>query len=287
MALDMSRIIPEERYLVEVSLELDGKIAMRRSGPAARNIVWTANVYMKSLRIVIPQHKAALSICDIKLYAPKSPPPKEYSKPQFFYGQWSEDEYVYELLFRNNHPSNRKGLVVEIGALDGVTFSNSLFFQEFLGWDAVLIEPQEQQFKNLVKNRPNARAVHAAVCEQERDLTFWTAPDIPAVSGALELMTDRHKADFFADGKRRIEHRVKCLPLHSILGDNITHIDFLSVDCEGCELEALRSMRWSIPVSAILVEVDGKNGEKDAQVREALVQHGFTYLQNIYISELW
>ena len=34
----------------------------------------------------------------------------------------------------------KPGTVVEIGALDGHLFSNSLFFEEYLGWKGVLIE---------------------------------------------------------------------------------------------------------------------------------------------------
>jgi hypothetical protein len=66
-----------------------------------------------------------------------------------FYSQQQEDKILYEkyLNFRN-------GIFIELGAMDGIIYSNSLFFEKELEWTGILIEPTEQ-FEQLMINRPN------------------------------------------------------------------------------------------------------------------------------------
>ena len=46
--------------------------------------------------------------------------------------QQGEDKYVYQLFFSGSRGNNTLSFI-EIGALDGVTFSNSFFFEKSLG----------------------------------------------------------------------------------------------------------------------------------------------------------
>ena len=57
---------------------------------------------------------------------------------------------------------------VELGALDGSTFSNTKFFDETLGWGGVLIEPSPRNFEKLKVMRNNKRntLINSAVCGQ-------------------------------------------------------------------------------------------------------------------------
>src|SRR5262249_56743026 len=54
------------------------------------------------------------------------------------FSQLGQDIFVYNTFFRERRT---KGYFVDIGAYDGVTFSNSLFFERHLGWQGVCIEP--------------------------------------------------------------------------------------------------------------------------------------------------
>ena len=45
-----------------------------------------------------------------------------------FYSQCKQDQFVYETFFKDK----KDGFFVEIGADDGITFSNTLFFEELL-----------------------------------------------------------------------------------------------------------------------------------------------------------
>ena len=49
-----------------------------------------------------------------------------------FYSQYNQDEYIYNNFFKNKKD---KGFFLEIGADDGIRFSNCKFFEETLNWE--------------------------------------------------------------------------------------------------------------------------------------------------------
>ena len=57
--------------------------------------------------------------------------------PCAFHSQMHEDAVLFNMFFKNH----RGGVYLEMGALDGRLFSNTLFFQQTLDWSGVLIEP--------------------------------------------------------------------------------------------------------------------------------------------------
>ena len=61
-----------------------------------------------------------------------------------------------------------------MGALDGVIYSNTKFFEDSRGWRGLLIEPKEEAFRALAGNRPNSLALNAAVCSEKKDVHFVT-----------------------------------------------------------------------------------------------------------------
>src|SRR5258708_30218490 len=66
-----------------------------------------------------------------------------------FYSQHRQDRIVYETFFRDR----RDGVFVDVGAYDGETFSNSLFFEETLSWRGLCIEPLPDAFARLAARR--------------------------------------------------------------------------------------------------------------------------------------
>jgi hypothetical protein len=65
-----------------------------------------------------------------------------------YYSQSQQDKFLYEKFFKDK----KDGVFVEIGAYNGIVYSNTKFFEE-LGWSGICIEPIEDVFKELKKNR--------------------------------------------------------------------------------------------------------------------------------------
>ena len=74
-----------------------------------------------------------------------------------FYSQGGEDSTVFNHFF--SQPLKCGGTFVEMGALDGLTLSVSLFFERHLNWKGLLIEANPLNYELVVKNRPNTTSL--------------------------------------------------------------------------------------------------------------------------------
>ena len=196
-----------------------------------------------------------------------------------YYSQCEEDMFLNNRYFNNK----RNGVYIELGALDGVGYSNTKFFEDQLGWTGILIEPHPIMFSFLKNSRPNNYLFNDLVsCHQEelkfRYFDYCYAP----VSGVESTLTDHHFKDYFDNEANRP------LPQNSIFlkprylteivkSTPFTHIDFLSLDVEGHELEVLQSWDFSIPIDIILIEMLEQDSEKDKQCRKILIENGYKF----------
>ena len=84
------------------------------------------------------------------------------------YGQDDVDLITESRFFHKLH----NGTFLELGALDGKLYSNTKLLEEERGWRGVLVEPNKEEFDKIPMNRPEAIAVHAAICAQNQDVHF-------------------------------------------------------------------------------------------------------------------
>lgn len=57
--------------------------------------------------------------------------------------------------------------MLESGAYNGLTYSNSYGPVRDLGWRAIHVESARHNFINLVESRPESVNIHAALCDRE------------------------------------------------------------------------------------------------------------------------
>ena len=198
--------------------------------------------------------------------------------PMVFNAQHGEDIFIYKNFINKPNPS---GIFVEVGALDGFMFSTTKFFEDYLNFIGVLIEPS-LAFRRLVHNRPNCLLVNKAVSSQDGVAEFIGTC---AMSGLVDHLPSEWKDMVHVDST---PYMVATEPLGSILTRaEVPYVDYLSIDVEGAELEVLESMNWNIPVYVISVELHGINKEKDERCREILRNEGFKFKYRLSINEYW
>lgn len=210
-------------------------------------------------------------------------------RPPFrFYGQGvatrdAEDAHVFRHYFSHDfghEPFSRNGTFVEMGALDGVSFSNTLFFEKELGWSGLLIEPSHA-FKYLQKHRgnnPRNTLSNRPICDLKEvsfaDNMYIGALHMSAVAGLVQTMPAHHFQHYHRSRNSSLS-QVKCGRLDALLRSaGIERIDFFSLDTEGSELSVLETMNWTVPIEVLVVELDGTNRTKDEAVRSLLKGRG-------------
>ena len=192
--------------------------------------------------------------------------------------QNGEDKHYFETVLSKNL-SSVHGVYLELGALNGKRYSNTFALEHAFGWTGVLIEPGPVNFNELIKNRPKNILLNLAVCSSPKEVHFV---ENGAVGGVYEFMSPEFKAKWWPDLETTTKlpaEKTPCLPLSSIMRVlDIHHIDFFSVDVEGGELEVLKTFDFdSVRVSCLIVEADGSNSAKEAEIQDLLKLNGFKH----------
>lgn len=214
-----------------------------------------------------------------------------YAYPYFqpfapYYSQGGQDKYVVEELF--HHMKN--GIFFDIGAHDGVSYSNTYYLENNLGWSGVCVEPQDENFTKLLETR-KCICLHGCVFNTSGTKEFLkvNGPS-EMLSGLLESYDPRHleraKAEVKERGGSLEVVLVEAYTFNEICqANNITHIDFLSVDTEGSEEMIIKSIDLqNIDITVIAVE----NNYQDTSVYNYLITNGYRFDRtvagdNIYI----
>lgn len=196
-----------------------------------------------------------------------------------FFSQQGEDLFVSKKYINKK---NDTGVFVEVGALDGITYSNTAFLEKYFGFSGILIEPSPSSFNDMKKTRPSCVHVNKAISSTMGEAVFR---DNWAMSGILENLSEVHRNN---SSHGTSMYSVPTIPLDHVLHENeIKYIDFMSIDVEGGELEVLKSMDWNIPIYVICIELDGHNAVKDEECRKMLTSNGFRLDKRLNINEFW
>lgn len=192
------------------------------------------------------------------------------------FSQHGQDAFVYQTFFKDD---DAKGYFVDVGAYDGVTFSNSLFFERHLGWSGICVEPLPAAFDKLRKSR-TANCLNCAVADHDGKGEFVDV-DMPnygkMYSGLRAEYDPRHVQVLRANmmGARMIE-----VPLRRLAGildeTGVRKIDYMSIDTEGGELKILKSIDLgSYEVRVISVE----NNYQDPAIPDHLLGLGYRLIK--------
>lgn len=187
------------------------------------------------------------------------------------------------------------GTYVELGGLDGVTFSNSHLFHHGLAWKGVLIEANPNSFAALQANRPNDDNFNYAVCSQSSEVTFVDS-GTGAVTGVLEFMAPSFVREWHPENAKHT--KIRCEPLSNILEQSslnikTTLIDLLSLDVEGAEFEVLKTIDFDkVEFGIIFYEADEHNPLKNQAMITFLEERGYRFLDhklrsNFHVNIRW
>jgi FkbM family methyltransferase len=192
-----------------------------------------------------------------------------------FYSQSNQDKYIFEHFF----PDKKEGFFVEIGAFDGVKYSNTYFFEQ-LGWHGICIEPVPWIYERLKTNR-SCTCINGCITNISGTADFLIV-DGPSImlSGLMDKYDPRHleriEFELASLGGAKKIIKIPCYTLNEILHKyGISHIDLLSIDVEGGELDILRSINFeNVSVDVIVVE----NNYNDLAFRSFLKIKGYDFI---------
>ena len=181
--------------------------------------------------------------------------------------------------------SKNDGFYVELGALDGVTLSNTLSLHTCNGWSGVLVEGMKKNFgwlkQNIKLTRPAGVDIHwGAICAPPTTSVVFTAPPESdnlkgAVQGVVDQMSEGFKARWHPDAAHETTIDTPCHPMDFYL-KGVAHVDFFSLDIEGTELEVMSTIDFTkVTVEVFMIEFDGLDLVKEWKIRHLLRNVGY------------
>jgi FkbM family methyltransferase len=145
------------------------------------------------------------------------------------------------------------GYFVELGANDGISQSNSYYFEKYREWKGVLIEPIPHNYLKCLKNRSKRTRVFCNACvsfDYKEKFVEIIYSNLMSISLGIE--TDINNPEnhaltgkqFLKEGEDNFNFYAIANQLNNILlkANAPKQIDFLSLDVEGAELEVLKGI---------------------------------------------
>ena len=189
------------------------------------------------------------------------------------YSQIGQD---LEVLKRYNNKTD--GFFVEIGASDGVVFSNTYLLEKFFNWKGICVEPIPNRYESLCKNRPNSVCFDNAVYDvSNKQVIFDIANNFDLLSGISQNI-DCHVQAVNANKSQII---VTTISLNDLLekSNAPSFMEYLSLDTEGSELEILKSLDFQKYMFG-LIDVEHNYVEpRRSQIKELLISNGYEYIR--------
>lgn len=161
---------------------------------------------------------------------------------------------------------HRGGIFVEAGANDGMSESNTYYFERNLGWSGLLVEPVPRLAAEARRNRPNAIVEQCALIAEgdPRETVEINSAGlfsfIPGARGS-EAADEAHlsfASQYLPEGESPHSVTVPTATLGGLLRKHgFDRVDLLSLDVEGFEPQALAGLDFdALAPTWILVEAN-------------------------------
>jgi len=203
-----------------------------------------------------------------------------------FYSQYKQDKFVYETFFKEK----TDGVFVEIGADDGIQFSNCYFFEKNMNWTGISFEARKEAFDKLIKNR-NCICENVALSNKIETVDFLDIKGYGlGLSGIMKEYNPKHMSRINSEvknakNKGKEIYQVQTNTLANLLDKHsIRHVDFLSIDTEGSELKILETVDFdNIHIDVITIE-DNYN---DPQLTKFFTDRNYTMVKKIACDKIF
>jgi len=179
----------------------------------------------------------------------------------------------------------KNGVFVDVGAYDGVTWSNSLALEKYLDWKGICIEPIPEVFESLTKTR-SVKCVQSAITDYDGEVEFVHVEGYAEMlSGITQTMNTSHieriESEIRNHGGRKEVLKLRAEKLQTVLDrEEIDRIDYMSIDVECGELAVLKGINWD-KTSIKLVSCEINQYTDGSAIFEFLKNLGYNHLGRV------
>jgi FkbM family methyltransferase len=199
-----------------------------------------------------------------------------------YYSQCGQDEYLHNTVFKGYN----NGFYMDVGAHDGVFINNTLYFEKNHDWHGINIEANPNLFMELIKNRPNNNInINCAVCNEDGTSEFLCNTGYTdGLSGLTKTYDPRHMSRLNRENRihKSTTSRIQVITkrIETICDENnIKHINYLSIDVEGAEMEVIASINFD-KVFIDVIGFENNYNDKSVEIIEYLKGKSYKVLKH-------
>lgn len=201
-----------------------------------------------------------------------------------YYSQLGQDKFIdHYLNFKES------GVFIDVGASDGMKYSNSLFFEETRNWSGICIEPGIKEFNNLTKIRKSIN-INACISDYDGESEYlYINGYAMELSGLIENYDKRHQDrisnEINKNGGTTNKITTKVFKLQTIIDEyNMYNIDYCSIDTEGSEFNVLKSIDYD-KTNIKIFSIENNYGNTD--IHDYLVSKGYHLYTKIDFDDIF
>ncbi len=193
-----------------------------------------------------------------------------------FHSQDSQDRYLETHVFKGF----KNGVFMDIGAYDGVHINNTLFFENQHNWSGVNIEPNKMLYDRLLVNRPKCINLNCAVANNDGYGEFIINSGCTDLISGLKDHYDPRHFQRLRNENEMTNSVSEIISVHiqkiETICDkyNINHIHYLSIDVEGAEFDAIKSINFD-KVFIDIIDFESNYGDVSEPIVKYLQDKGY------------
>ena len=185
--------------------------------------------------------------------------------------------------FVDTHFNGSPGFYVDVGAHEGRENSNTFFLQFMRGWHGICVEPNQKLFPALSELRqdPTCLCLPYALDNYSGEADFIEADWWGTIKHHL---TPEHEQEFLQGVPQRVV-KFPVRPLQDLLDTHqIRHVNYLSLDTEGNELQVLQGVDWD-RTTFDLMSIENNWG--DDSIKNYLDGRGYAVCGHLGVDDIY
>jgi FkbM family methyltransferase len=191
---------------------------------------------------------------------------------QTYHSSAGQDRWIAAIIF----PNVRNGFYVDVGSGDGVITSNTKVLDD-RGWKGICIDP----FPTGMESRTAQLFREVVDSERGRKVRFKKAGFV----GGIDSYLGRHAGSVKDVGS--VEMTTTTLDEILLRAKAPSYIQYMSIDVEGAELEALKGLSFSkYKVGAFTIEHNWEESKR-AQIKEFLESKGYRRVLSLLTDDFY
>ena len=191
-----------------------------------------------------------------------------------YYSQAGQDYFLDSAVFCRK----RGGFFLDIGGNNPVNINNTYFFEKSRGWKGLAFEPLAEQREKWKDSRTTECLPFA----------------LGSKTGEAEFCEyDAHYMSGFSDdvefsGTVKARYKVPVRRLADVLEEHgVAHVDFVSLDVEGAEIEVLSGIDFSrVDIECFTIE-NNKGHEREIRIRKFMKDAGYKLIARLWLDDVY